>query len=91
MTTKLYFVVYQNSKNEWEFALDSQRRPTMYRSIEQLKKYLYKYKDEKYRVVEYKLNSTPIRIVENALDGIETKILIERKKKENDNGKKHNN
>lgn len=67
MTSKVYFIVYQNSQNEWEFALDSQRRPTMYRSIEQLKKYLYKYKNEKYRIVEYKLNSTPIRIDETHL------------------------
>ncbi len=64
MASKVYFIVYKNSQNEWEFELDSQRRPTMYQSIQQLKKYLYKYKNEKYRVVEYKLNSTPIQIEE---------------------------
>ena len=64
MTQKLYFIVYQDSKGDWEYELDSQRRPTMYRSKEQLKKYLYKFKSKDYRIVEYKLNSTPIRIDE---------------------------
>ena len=63
MKTKLYFVVcWDNKQQTWQYVLDSQRRPTMYQSIEQLKKHLYKYggKDKDYRVVEYKLNSTAL-------------------------------
>ena len=64
MKLKLYFIVYKTKSNTyWEYVLDSQLRPTMYRSIDQLKKYLYKFKnteDKEYRVVEYKLNTTAI-------------------------------
>lgn len=65
MKNKLYFVVcWDNKQQNWQYVLDSQRRPTMYQSIEQLKKYLYKYKNKDYRVVEYKLNSTPLALGE---------------------------
>ena len=67
MKTKLYFIVcWDNKQQDWQYVLDSQRRPTMYQSVEQLKKYLYKYrsKDKDYRVVEYKLKSTPLRLDE---------------------------
>ena len=48
----------------WQDMYKSAGRPTMYQSIEQLKKYLYKYKNKDYRVVEYKLNSTPLALGE---------------------------
>ena len=38
---KIYIVIDKNN----EIVLDSQRRPTMYRSFAQLTKYLYKLKD----------------------------------------------
>lgn len=60
MKNKLYFIVYRNSKGEWEYELDSQRRPTMYKDIQQIKKYAYKFNHKECSIVEYKLNSTPI-------------------------------
>lgn len=64
MCDKIYFIVIQNSKGEWEYVKDSQLRPTMYRDIQQVKKYAYKFRHGDYKIVEYKLNSTPIRFDE---------------------------
>ena len=53
---KLYFIVKKNSEGNWEYALDSQLRPTYYKSLEQLKKYSYKFTrgERGYKIVEYK-------------------------------------
>lgn len=55
---KLYFIVEKDSEGNWEYALDSQLRPTMYRTLEQLKKNSYKFTRGKreYKIVEYKTN-----------------------------------
>lgn len=63
MKDRLFFIVERDNKNEdWCYTPDSQGKPQMYRSLEQVKKYLYKFKSSKYnnyreyRVAEYKLN-----------------------------------
>lgn len=58
---RLYFVVFKykdREEDDWEYMWDSQGKPQMYRSLEQLKKYLYKFRGDskEYRVAEYKLN-----------------------------------
>lgn len=58
MNNKIFFVVKKNQNGIYEYVLDSQLRPTMYRSFEQLKKYAYKFKNGDYRIAEYTLSST---------------------------------
>lgn len=56
---RLFFIVTRwNDTDEWEYALDSQLRPTCYKSLEQLKKYSYKFTrgEREYKIVEYKTN-----------------------------------
>lgn len=55
---KLYFIVKKDSEGNWEYSLDSQLRPTCYKSLEQLKKYSYKFTrgEREYKIVEYKTN-----------------------------------
>lgn len=44
----LYLVMKCNGNGQYEYVLDSQNRPTIYRNMKQLQKYAYKYRNQKY-------------------------------------------
>lgn len=70
MKDKLYFIVVKDTEGKWIYEPDSQGRPTMYRDLKQLKRYMYKFilrnhsyscpQSNEFAVAVYSLNGEPV-------------------------------